>query len=201
MFSVKNCFKLTVILVFIIVFGTLTGDFIAKNIKNYNINQLSENYISKKIEKVTKIFGKNVKNISLENIRNKIKRTNQEYVGIFRNKKLLSKALDNFSKLQTELKEFRISDTSLTFNNELILYFEIKNLLNSSIYTCFSALNREESRGSHFREDYKERDDDNFRCHSIVKKDKNDKLLYLKRKVRDKFLDEDVIIKIKKRQY
>jgi len=185
----------------IIVFGTLTGDFIAKNIKNYNINQLSENYISKKIEKVTKIFGKNVKNISLENIRNKIKRTNQEYVGIFRNKKLLSKALDNFSKLQTELKEFRISDTSLTFNNELILYFEIKNLLNSSIYTCFSALNREESRGSHFREDYKELDDDNFRCHSIVKKDKNDKLLYLKRKVRDKFLDEDVIIKIKKRQY
>ena len=184
-----------------IVFGTLTVDFIAKNIKNYNINQLSENYISKKIEKVTKIFGKNVKNISLENIRNKIKRTNQEYVGIFRNKKLLSKALDNFSKLQTELKEFRISDTSLTFNNELILYFEIKNLLNSSIYTCFSAINSEESRGSHFREDYKERDDDNFRCHSIVKKDKNDKLLYLKRKVRDKFLDEDVIIKIKKRQY
>jgi len=138
---------------------------------------------------------------SLENIKDQAQRINQEYVGIFRNKDLLNKALEKFDKLYQDLSDFRISDVNLTLGDQFILYYEVRNLLTTSIVSCFSALNRKESRGSHFREDYTIRDDSNFICHSIVKRDVNKKLHYLKRKIRDKFLNENIKIEIKKREY
>lgn len=185
----------------IIIFGNMSGNFIAQNIDNYQLEDLPEDVIAKHIENISNLFGDKKNNISLDKIQNKIKKINQRNIGIFRNKKLLDKALRQLLKLQEYLVAIKINDDNLKFNSELISYFEVKNLLKSSIMTCFSALNRTESRGSHFRNDYPNRDDNNFRCHSIVKKDKNGQLYYQKRKVRDKFTNEDITIKPNKRAY
>ncbi|MFT4717863.1 MAG: succinate dehydrogenase / fumarate reductase flavoprotein subunit [Rickettsiales bacterium] len=185
----------------IIVFGDLAGKFIAKNIKNWSFSVLPEDLLSKKIDEITDIFGNNIKAISLENIKDQAQRINQEYVGIFRNKDLLNKALEEFNKLYQDLSDFRISDVNLTLSDQFILYYEVRNLLTTSIVSCFSALNRKESRGSHFREDYTIRDDSNFICHSVVKRGVDKKLHYSKRKIRDKFLNENIKIEIKKREY
>ena len=52
---------------------------------------------------------------------------------------------------------------------------ELQNLLEVAEATAISALNRNESRGAHARDDFPERDDDNWLCHSIF--DPNDKSL------------------------
>lgn len=185
----------------IIVFGNLTGKFIAQNIQNWPNNQINSDLISKRIQKLSNIFGHNHQNINLNDIRDDIKNINQKYVGIFRNEQLLSLALKELLLLQKKLENFKISDKNLSFNQEFILYFEVKNLLIISIMTCFAAINRKESRGAHFREDYQDRNDQNFMCHSLVKKSCNSKLLFSKRKIRDYFINENIDIKIEKRQY
>ena len=185
----------------IIVFGDLTGKFIANNIKNWALTKIPESLLSKKINEVISIFGESNHNTSLEKIRDRIKILNQEKVSIFRNNTLLTEAIEEFMKLQEKLNNFKISDSDLTFNAKFILYHEVKNLLSTSIVSCFSALHRKESRGSHFREDYLERDDNNFVCHSIVKKGEDNNLHYMKRAIRNKFINENMDIKIETRKY
>ena len=63
----------------------------------------------------------------------------------------------------------KITNKSLMWNEELIAYLELKNLFLNSIATNFSALNRCESRGAHYRSDFKNKDDKNFYAHSLVK--------------------------------
>jgi len=51
----------------------------------------------------------------------------------------------------------------------LVEYLELENLFLNSLATNFAALNRRESRGSHYRSDFLFRDDENFLAHSLVK--------------------------------
>ena len=57
----------------------------------------------------------------------------------------------------------------MIWNEEFVAYFELENLLLNSLATNFAALNRQESRGAHYRSDFKGRDDKNFHAHSLVK--------------------------------
>ena len=54
------------------------------------------------------------------------------------------------------------------FNSEVLDVFEIGNLLDLALLTAESALNREESRGAHSREDFPERDDENWLKHTLA---------------------------------
>ena len=62
---------------------------------------------------------------------------------------------------------FGLNDKSLIWNTELIETLELENLILQSLATIGSALNREESRGAHARDDFTERDDENWLKHSI----------------------------------
>ena len=66
-------------------------------------------------------------------------------------------------------KNYKITSKTLLWNEELIAYFELKNLFLNSLAANFSALNRRESRGAHYRSDFEKRDDENFCAHSLVK--------------------------------
>ena len=66
-----------------------------------------------------------------------------------------------------------IEDKSLIFNTDLTEALELQNLMAQSKVTLYSALNRTESRGAHAREDFTERDDENWLVHSLVWLDKN----------------------------
>jgi len=89
-------------------------------------------------------------------------------VGIYRNEKDMTRAVETIQELRTRYKKVRVQDTSKSFNTDLLEIIELGNLLDLSLVTAASALNRQESRGAHSREDYPERDDPNWLKHTMA---------------------------------
>jgi len=58
--------------------------------------------------------------------------------------------------------DIHVSDRSLIWNSDLVETLEFDNLIAQAVVTMESALNRQESRGAHAREDFPERDDKNW---------------------------------------
>ena len=96
----------------------------------------------------------------------------QKNCAVFRTQKIISAGIENFKKIETSLDNLNIEDKSLIFNTDLTEALELQNLMAQSKVTLHSALNRTESRGAHAREDFAERDDENWLVHSLVWLDK-----------------------------
>jgi succinate dehydrogenase / fumarate reductase flavoprotein subunit len=93
-------------------------------------------------------------------------------VGIYRNEKGMSEALEKVKALQERFKGVRATDTGRIFNTELLNLWELGNMLEVAEVVAACALNRRESRGGHSREDYPERDDQEWMKHTLAwKKD------------------------------
>ncbi len=93
-----------------------------------------------------------------------------EDVGIYRNEKGMSEALEKIRELKERFKDVRVADTGKIFNTELLNAWELGNMLDVAEAVTVSALNRKESRGGHSREDYPERNDANWLKHTLITK-------------------------------
>ena len=102
-------------------------------------------------------------------IRLDMQRTMQNHAGVFRTGDIMD---EGRSKLDTIWKTFRseirISDRSMVWNSDLVEAIELDNLMRQSSVTLSSAINRKESRGGHAREDFPDRDDENWMKHTAV---------------------------------
>ncbi|MAF33101.1 MAG: FAD-binding protein [Desulfobacterales bacterium] len=90
-----------------------------------------------------------------------------ENVGVFRTEEGLSKTIDALRELKDRADQTALGCKSLRMNQELLQRWELDNLLTVSMAISQAALNRRESRGAHFRDDFPERDDA-FNHHTIV---------------------------------
>ena len=84
--------------------------------------------------------------------------------------------IDKIKEIQSEIKSMGISDKSKYYNKNLIEFIEFKNIINVALLVCISALNRKESRGSHFRLDFPFELED-YEKNSIIKKS-NDEISF-----------------------
>lgn len=89
---------------------------------------------------------------------------------VFRNEEGLTRALKEIRGLEEKSKSIFIKETGNVYNQNLIGAFEMRNLVELAEVVVAGALERRESRGSHFRTDYPKRDDDNFLKHTIARK-------------------------------
>ncbi len=101
-------------------------------------------------------------------IRKEMHKTMEEGAGIYRNEDSLKKSQKVIMELKKRFKNVSIDDHSLAFNTELIAAIELSNMLEIADTIIQSALNRKESRGSHQRTDYEQRDDKNYLVHSLA---------------------------------
>jgi len=91
-----------------------------------------------------------------------------EKVGIYRNAGEMQQAVDAVKDLLARYLAVRVQDRGKQFNTDLLDTIELKSLLDLSLVTAASALNREESRGAHSREDFPDRDDDQWLKHTLA---------------------------------
>ncbi|MBI5894719.1 MAG: succinate dehydrogenase flavoprotein subunit [Desulfobacterales bacterium] len=91
-----------------------------------------------------------------------------EKVGIYRNAQEMQAAIDQVQALRQRYRSVRVQDTSKPFNTDLLEIIELRNLLDLALITAVSALNRQESRGAHSREDFPGRDDTQWLKHTLA---------------------------------
>ncbi|MBO9345730.1 MAG: succinate dehydrogenase flavoprotein subunit [Chloroflexi bacterium] len=101
-------------------------------------------------------------------IRKEMQAMMDDKVGVYRTGAGLEEALDKIHELQARYKRIRVEDKGYKWNTDLMEAWELGALLDLAEVTAFAALARTESRGSHYREDYPQRDDVNFLKHSLV---------------------------------
>lgn len=111
-------------------------------------------------------------NETVPNLRETLQDGMTKNAGVFRNKKSLLEQIALIDDLLARFKNIRIDDKSNTFNTELQEAIELGHMLEFSKFIVDGALNREESRGGHFREDFPTRDDENYLKHTYAYMDK-----------------------------
>lgn len=113
-----------------------------------------------------------IKSQNLFQIKTDLQNINEKYLGVFRLQNLLEQAKSELEELFKIFKNLPIKNKSLLWNEELVGYFELENLFLNSFAAIHSALERKESRGAHYRDDFPNKDDENWICHSLVRMDK-----------------------------
>ncbi|MBI2919388.1 MAG: FAD-binding protein [Chloroflexi bacterium] len=101
-------------------------------------------------------------------IREKLGQTMFDQVGIFREPKPLQGALDTIHQLQKEYPGVGVGGKSRRFNLDLLRTLELRGMLDLAEVITLGALARQESRGSHFRRDFPERNDRDWLKHTLV---------------------------------
>jgi succinate dehydrogenase / fumarate reductase flavoprotein subunit len=101
-------------------------------------------------------------------IRKELRYMMMDNVGVFRTEELLTAALDKLRDLKERWRRITIMDKGLRWNTELTEAWELGCLIDLAQVTTVAALDRKESRGGHYREDYPERDDDKWLQHSLA---------------------------------
>ena len=108
-----------------------------------------------------------------------------ENIGIYRTGNNMHNAITKLTELRKQFADVGLQYREKQFNSDLTEVFELKNLLDLAFVTAHSALNREESRGSHYREDFPERDDRNWLKHTFTWLEDNE--------VRIKYMPVDIV--------
>ncbi len=140
--------------------------------------------------------------ISTAELRNKMQKTMQKYAPVYRDEKTLKKGIELMKEIYSSFKNVSVSDKSLIWNTDLVETLELNNLLYQSLATLYSAYNRKESRGSHAREDYPDRDDDNWLKHTFVWINEEGESKFGYKPVELKTLTDEVeTVKLKARTY
>ena len=96
-----------------------------------------------------------------------MQRDMQQHAAVFRSGDSLEEGVEKLNAVFASFADVGLTDRGLVWNTDLVETLELENLLVQAQATIQSAAHRTESRGGHAREDYPERDDENWLCHSI----------------------------------
>ena len=101
-------------------------------------------------------------------VRLDMQKTMQKDAAVFRTAESLKEGCQRIDKVHQRRADLKVSDRSLIWNSDLVETLELTNLLDQAVATMYSAEQRTETRGAHAREDFPDRDDDNWMKHTYV---------------------------------
>lgn len=106
--------------------------------------------------------------IPTADLRLEMQRTMQADAAVFRTDKTLAEGVQKMEAVASKMADVKVTDRSLVWNSDLMETLELTNLMPNALATVIGAEARKESRGAHAHEDYPDREDENWRKHSLV---------------------------------
>lgn len=150
-----------------VVFGRRAGKAANATLKTAQKGKVKKDRISFIADCVNMIRKSNGRE-TVASVRRDLQSAMMDKCSVFRREDELRLLMEELQSLKNRYKEISISDKSKTFNTDLLEAIELGHMLTLSEVIAFSALQRTESRGAHYREDYPERDDQNWLKHTFA---------------------------------
>ncbi len=99
--------------------------------------------------------------------RGEMQRVMQDHCAVFRTGEVLREGVGKLEQVWAMRQDLKVDDSSMIWNSDLVEAMEFDNLIYQAMVSIKSAVNREESRGAHAREDFPDRDDEQWMKHTV----------------------------------
>ncbi len=155
----------------IVVFGRAAGNHIIEFLEENRYHRpLTGDSVDKAMARLAR-WDQKGEGESVKQLRDDLKKTMEDYCGVFRTDEVLAEGVDKVIELEQRLENARLRDHSKVFNTARVEALELENLMDVAIATVCSAHARKESRGAHSRIDFPDRDDERWLKHTLFFKE------------------------------
>ena len=151
----------------LVVFGRASGLFIESALRDgIDLRDAGQTDIEEASQRINAL-NERTDGENAADLRKELQGIMQNHFGVFRKGEFMQDGIKKLEGLRERVDNVKLADKSSAFNTARIECLELQNLFETAEATAIVAEARTESRGAHAREDYTERDDENWLCHSM----------------------------------
>ena len=151
----------------LVVFGRAAGIHIQEALNSGGgVADANGDDINQALDGLNKINSSS-KGFEVAEVKRELQSVMQNYFGVFRRGDYMEKGVAALSDIREKVSNLHLKDKSMAFNTSRVEALELQNLFEVAEATAIASFQRTESRGAHARDDFKDRDDENWLCHSL----------------------------------
>ncbi|MCX2976563.1 succinate dehydrogenase flavoprotein subunit [Candidatus Marimicrobium litorale] len=151
----------------LVVFGRASGLHIEKSLRDgIEMRDASETDLEQAMSRLNDL-NNSTGDENVAGMRAELQGVMQNHFGVFRNEKFMREGIEKLGQIRERMANLQLADKSQVFNTARIEALELHNLFEVAEATAITAEERKESRGAHARDDFQERDDENWLFHSM----------------------------------
>jgi len=151
----------------LVVFGRSAGLYIEKALREgIELRDASDSDFEQAMSRLNKL-NENNDGERVADLRKELQGVMQNHFGVFRKGEFMQEGIKKLEALRPRIENCKLEDKSMAFNTARFEALELQNLFEVAEATAVTAEERKESRGAHAREDFQDRDDENWLCHSM----------------------------------